>query len=133
MPTQNHDYIISLGSNIDPEKNLLRAQELIAKDHDWQVASSIILTKPVGYQDQADFLNSAAAISSKYDYLKFRKYLKEIEQQLGRIKTKIKSGPRTIDLDIVYHNGNLIDQEAMTQSYVFIPINELLLKLKRLR
>jgi len=39
--------------------------------------------------------------------------LKEIENHLGRVKT-IENGPRTIDLDILMYNKEVVEQERLS-------------------
>ena len=83
-------------------------------------------TSPVGYQDQDEFLNGAVYVESSLDYEEFRIYLKEVEKRLKRVKGPIKSGPRTIDLDIIVHNNKLKDLDFHSSFYIREPVQELL-------
>ena len=65
--------------------------------------SSVIESLPVGGPaGQGKFLNSALKIDKKLSPLILLKKLKEIENQLGRMKT-VRFGPRAIDLDILLY------------------------------
>ena len=54
--------VIGIGSNIDPEKNIRRAKELLAVDQELMCESNLIETKPVGKTEQADFLNCSVLL-----------------------------------------------------------------------
>jgi len=65
--------------------------------------SSVIESLPVGGPaGQGKFLNAALKIDTKLSPLILLKKLKEIENQLGRMKT-VRFGPRAIDLDILLY------------------------------
>ncbi|MDW5378874.1 2-amino-4-hydroxy-6-hydroxymethyldihydropteridine diphosphokinase [Halomonas sp. HP20-15] len=125
QPTE-HQCLISVGSNIDPQCNIEQAKAILARENHLIASSTIIETKPVGYQDQANFLNGALLVVTTLDCVSFRAYLKRIEDRLGRIRGPIKSGPRTIDLDIVAWDGRVVDASGLDQDYVRIPVDELL-------
>jgi 2-amino-4-hydroxy-6-hydroxymethyldihydropteridine diphosphokinase len=110
--------VISVGSNIDPQVNIERARCLLAGEHELLGESSFVRTKPIGYLKQPDFLNGAFLISTELDQEELEKNLKEIEKALGRVKTAIKFGPRTIDLDIVVWNGNVISRDFYERDFV---------------
>ena len=62
-----HDAHISIGSNIEPEKNLRLAVNLLAEDMEVVKLSKEFKTTPVGFKEQADFINMAAAVRTKLD------------------------------------------------------------------
>ena len=45
---------------------------------------------------------------------------------MGRLKGPIKSGPRTIDLDIVIWDGVVLTDDFYCHDYVRVPVQELL-------
>lgn len=55
-------------------------------------------------------------------------HLKKIETQLGRVRTNNKNGPRTIDLDIVKIDGNIVDDGYYKYGFVKKSVDELVLK-----
>ncbi|GAA5168984.1 MULTISPECIES: 2-amino-4-hydroxy-6-hydroxymethyldihydropteridine diphosphokinase [Halomonadaceae] len=127
QPTE-HQCLISVGSNIDPQRNIERARDILARESRLIASATVIETKPVGYQDQANFLNGAFLVATPLDCASFRDYLKRVEDRLDRIRGPIKSGPRTIDLDIVAWNGRVIDASGLEEDYVRIPVDELIAK-----
>lgn len=118
--------IISVGSNIEPEKNCYAARDILMAETCFKADSSYIVTKPWGYTDQADFLNGAFWIETELNYEKFNAYLKEVEQRLDRIKHGNKAGPRTIDLDIIIWDNVIIDDDFYSKAYIKTPVVELI-------
>ena len=106
-----HDCIIGLGSNIDPEHNIAAALFFIRSDHKLVSISGMVQTAPIGIVEQPDFTNGAARVTTNMELADFRNYLKIIEDQLNRDRTLPKYGPRTIDLDIVVWDGEIIDKD----------------------
>lgn len=84
--------------------------------------SSVWETQPIGLPDQPNFLNLAAIIQTELTAkdLKFH-LLSEIESKLGRTREGNRYGPRTIDIDIMLFNNQILKVGKQT-----IPSNELL-------
>lgn len=121
-----HECLISLGSNIDPEHYFAQALAILSHECQLLARSAAIRTTPVGYQQQPDFLNAALLVSTSLEREAFRAYLKEVEDRLGRVRGAIKSGPRTMDLDMVAWNGVVIDEGYYQYDYVKVPVDEVL-------
>ena len=117
--------ILSVGSNINPEANCRKAEAILGEDHHFLGKSDYIVTAPVGYQDQDDFLNGAYWVETELSYEEFNAYLKELERRLKRVKTAIKSGPRTLDVDIIIWDGEVVHDDFHTKDYTKIPIKNL--------
>jgi 2-amino-4-hydroxy-6-hydroxymethyldihydropteridine diphosphokinase len=101
----NEPIYIGLGSNIeDRSRHLKEAIRLLQLHPDIHVdrCSSIYETDPVGYTEQAAFLNMVIEISSKLGPLELFHYMLEVESQLGRVRD-FRWGPRTIDLDLLLY------------------------------
>ncbi len=97
---------VSLGSNIDPERNLGRAVAELAARFKLVAASRVYRTAPVGDAEQADFWNLAAELDCDLAPPEVQRVLRAVESQLGRTRDpKRKYGPRTIDLDLVLVDG----------------------------
>ena len=106
--------VIALGSNIgEPKANLDLAIALLKEATDVKQISSYYITKPVGYQDQPDFLNAVCIIESELPAMELLNMLQGIEKVMGRERT-IKWGPRTIDLDIIQYGSLLSNAEELT-------------------
>lgn len=110
--------IIGIGSNIDAERNIAQALQLIGKSCTILQTSSMQKTKPIGYTAQNDFTNGAVKIETNWSQQELNLYLKDVEDQLGRDRTQHKYGPRTIDLDLMVWNGLLIDQDYYTRDFL---------------
>ena len=118
--------VVSVGSNIDPQAHVARARDLIAENHELVAESALRRTKPVGFAAQADFLNSALLVETALDHDSFRAFLKETEDQLGRVRAENRDGPRTIDLDIVVWNGAVVDDDVHTRAFLREAVREVL-------
>ncbi len=110
--------VISVGSNIDPEVNIEKGRSLLAGEHELLGESSFVRTKPIGHLEQPDFVNGAFLISTELDQEELERNLKKIEKALGRVKSAIKFGPRTIDLDIVVWNGKVVSRDFYARDFV---------------
>lgn len=106
--------VIALGSNIgNPKENLDLAIALLREAADVEKVSSYYVTKPVGYEDQPDFVNAVCIIESQLPAIELLNMLHGIEKAMGRERT-IKWGPRTIDLDIIQYGTILSSAEELT-------------------
>ncbi|CAK8723061.1 hypothetical protein GCAAIG_12740 [Candidatus Electronema halotolerans] len=110
--------IIDVGSNIEPEYNISQANRLIAQEHTFLLASSITRTKAIGDVPQPDYLNCAFKVGTFYHEENFNLFLKKVESQLGRIRSKDKFTPRTIDLDIIAWNGKVVHKDFYQRYFV---------------
>lgn len=120
---------IGVGSNIEPVENIEKAEKYISSDHSLIKSSSFIKTEPLGFKDQNDFLNGAFLVKTKLSKNEFIKYLKSVEDKLGRVRTDNKNGPRTIDLDVLIWNGDIQDEDCLRRDFLRKCLNELGYKL----
>jgi len=123
---KQHLVIVSVGSNIDAAKNISLSQDILDRETQLLATADTIETKPVGYTQQPNFLNSAYLIATELTYDEFNRYLKSIEDRLKRERGPIKSGPRTIDLDIIIWDGAVLTSDYDHHEYVSIPVNQIL-------
>ena len=117
--------IISVGSNIEPDKNIAKAREILARDFEVVAETDFVSTKPVGYTQQPDFLNGAVLVRTDLKLEPLRQHLKRIEDTLGRRRSVLTFGPRTVDLDIVVWNGKLLDPDFYEREYLKKAVLEL--------
>jgi 2-amino-4-hydroxy-6-hydroxymethyldihydropteridine diphosphokinase len=118
--------IIEIGSNIEPQKNIEKAIEIIKSEMHVVSISNFTTTKPLGIKEQADFLNGAIRMNTEMNKNQFTTYLKNIEDRLKRDRSQHKFGPRTIDLDIIVWNGTIVDNDYHTRDFVKKTVDELL-------
>jgi len=134
----NKTYLL-LGSNIgDREQKFAQAKKHIEKKIGQIIRQSkLYQTAAWGKTDQADFLNQVIIIETKLSADKIMSFILNIEKKLGRIRT-IKNAPRTIDIDILFFNKEIINQhnlsvphpEIQNRRFVLVPLNELSPNLK---
>jgi 2-amino-4-hydroxy-6-hydroxymethyldihydropteridine diphosphokinase len=126
---------IALGTNIEPRFNHLQEALRRIQEHkkiSILKQSSIYETAPVGYTNQADFLNMVIQAETDCTPIELLDYCQQIEKELGRKRT-IRFGPRTIDLDILLYNQENIKMERLTiphprmheRAFVLVPLNEI--------
>lgn len=120
-----HECIIGIGSNINPEQNIAAALSFLRQEHKLVSVSSLIKTSPIGIADQPDFMNGAAKVLTVMEITDFKSYLKDIEDRLKRDRTVPKYGPRTIDLDIVIWDGEIIDPDYYSRDFLRVAVDEI--------
>lgn len=103
---------IGVGSNIDPEANILRALAMLQERARVTGASTFYRTAAIGRPEQAAYLNGVWRIETPIAPrdLKFD-VLRGIEDRLGRVRTSDKYAARTIDLDMLLY-GDLVLTDA---------------------
>ncbi|MDD5094568.1 MAG: 2-amino-4-hydroxy-6-hydroxymethyldihydropteridine diphosphokinase [Dehalococcoidia bacterium] len=128
-----NEVYLSLGSNLgDRESNLDKALQLLAQSVAVQKTSSIYETEPLDYPDQPSFLNMVCFGTTGNDPLELLSLAKEIENQIGRISS-FPSGPRVIDIDILFYNDQVIETENLIiphprigeRAFVLVPLAEI--------
>jgi 2-amino-4-hydroxy-6-hydroxymethyldihydropteridine diphosphokinase len=121
-----NEYVISLGSNINPEFNIDKAKAELQKIVEVVKESTFIYTKPLLFIDQPDFLNGVILISSELDIPSLKDQLMLIEIKFGRMKDFDKNGPRTIDLDIIVSNNKVVDNDVYERDFLQKAIKEVI-------
>lgn len=130
-----HTVFIGLGSNLEnPLEQLRQAKGAIAQLPQTQIiaVSSVYQSKPVGPQDQPDFLNAVLSIATEFSPQQLLIALQQIEQQQGRQRIQ-HWGPRTLDLDILLFDYQVITQPDLTiphpemfnRAFVLVPLVEI--------
>lgn len=106
---------IGLGANLgDRRANLDCAIELLDGDGVRLVRSSRYReTEPVGYEAQPKFLNAAVLVETELSPRDLLGRLLAIEQEIGRVRSGPRLGPRTIDLDLLIYGERVIDEPGL--------------------
>ncbi|MHB9036300.1 MAG: 2-amino-4-hydroxy-6-hydroxymethyldihydropteridine diphosphokinase [Armatimonadota bacterium] len=96
---------IGVGSNIEPERNILAALRVLALKTRLVAVSTFYGTEAIGPPGSPMFYNGVAKIETDLTprELKFG-VLKAIEVSLGRKRSGDKFAPRTIDLDLLLYD-----------------------------
>lgn len=127
--------VIGLGSNLgDRSHNINTAVQRLRQDADMHVRERSILyeTDPVGGRPQGKFLNGAVLVLTALPADTLHERLCGIEWELGRIRAE-KNAPRTIDLDILWIEGESLREGAVIiphprlheRSFALVPLLEL--------
>ena len=99
-------FFVSIGSNIDPEKNVPACIERLKQRFRIADISSIYETDPVGPAGDRKFWNLVVRLESELTETQLGKKLKTLEDTLGRKRDpENRFSPRTIDLDIIEGTG----------------------------
>jgi len=131
-----NEVYLGLGSNIgDRLKYLLYIIELISNNPNCSLinSSSIYETTPYGSTEGDNYYNGVINIKTSLDPAELLELMKQFELKAGRKKEKIKWGPREIDIDILFYNNfiynneklNIPHPEILIRDFVLIPLNEI--------
>jgi 2-amino-4-hydroxy-6-hydroxymethyldihydropteridine diphosphokinase len=104
---------IGAGSNIDPEKNILKALKMLSSKMEIKDISTVYRTEAIG--GGPDFYNCVIEAETELPFEELKKELQEIEAELGRVREEDKYAPRQIDLDILIYReiaGPEIEERA---------------------
>ncbi|WP_379136983.1 2-amino-4-hydroxy-6-hydroxymethyldihydropteridine diphosphokinase [Paenibacillus sp. sgz500958] len=126
---------IALGANLgDRQGTLAEALKRLDSHEDISIirTSGVYETDPVGYLDQPQFLNMAAALRTTLSPEKLLTVMLEIEAGLGRTRD-ILNGPRTVDLDLLWVEGKSMDTSHLTlphprmleRAFVLFPLSDI--------
>lgn len=127
---------IGLGSNLsDPRTQVINAAKAIGKISDSNVItlSSLYLSKPMGPQDQDDYINAVIALETNLPALELLDALQGIENSAGRVRKDNRWGARILDCDILLYGTEPIDNERLTiphygmklREFVLLPLAEI--------
>lgn len=120
-----HLAYLSLGSNIEPEVNLPKAVTLLSQSGEIEKISSVWETKPVGGSG-GNYLNACLSYKTTLaqDELKTT-IIHPVESSLGRKRTGDKYAPRTIDIDIILFDDEIVGGRWLAQAFVVVPLAEI--------
>ena len=107
---------ISIGSNMgDKYDNCIKGIEFLNRlDHTSVTdVSPFYQTDPVDFTDQDWFVNGMVKITTGLSPVELMADLKAIEQAMGQFEKAVRFGPRLIDLDIVFYDNLVMNQETV--------------------
>lgn len=126
---------IALGSNLqDPAKQIALAFLAIDALDECKLLkqSSLYKTKPVGYDNQPDFINAAATVETSLSPQALLDAILKIEADFGR-ERPFPNAPRILDLDLLHYENEVIDSKKLTiphprmhqRAFVMLPLAEI--------
>lgn len=130
-----HLAYLSIGGNMGDRQVYLQAALKKLDKHPYcrlGSVSHIYETPAWGKTDQADFLNLACQVETDLSAQEFLTFCQEIEQDLDRVRIE-KWGQRTIDLDIIFWDDQVIEEEnlqvphpyAHERAFVLLPLTDI--------
>lgn len=130
-----HTVYIALGSNMGDRKAYLdHAVEALQQHPDCRLGkvSDYLVTAPYGGVEQEDFLNGALELRTLLPPEELLELLHALEQEAHRERL-IHWGPRTLDLDILLYDDQVIDTpdlhiphaEMHLRDFVLIPLSQI--------
>ncbi len=122
---------LGIGSNIDAVKNIDKAKQLISLTFKGARFSRTFESEAIGFKGD-NFLNLVAEVAFDESLEFLIAKLKQIENELGRLRGGAKFSSRHIDIDILLF-GDMVCQnpielprdEILTNAYVLWPLAEL--------
>lgn len=125
---------IAFGSNLGEMNSVIEKAMLLIEQRGMKIVnkSNIYETKPYGYTDQPNFINGAIEVQTLLSCRKTLIDLLAIELELGRVR-EFRWGPRCIDLDIIFYNNEIYDEEDLkvphqdmqNRDFVLKPLNDI--------
>ncbi|MCI9422755.1 MAG: 2-amino-4-hydroxy-6-hydroxymethyldihydropteridine diphosphokinase [Dorea sp.] len=125
-----HTAYIALGSNMGDKENFLKqAVNALHTTPSCEViqVSSFLSTKPYGVTDQDDFLNGCLKLRTLLPPRELLEVLHRIEHEAKRERI-IHWGPRTLDLDIIFYDNLILEDDDLCIPHVDMHRREFVLK-----
>jgi 2-amino-4-hydroxy-6-hydroxymethyldihydropteridine diphosphokinase len=129
----NEIFLITGGNIGNREKNLQTAAGLIQSEIGKIIRSSKIYeTDAWGITDQKSFYNQVHVVESNFSAKEVMENILKIEEEMGRVRT-IKNAARIIDIDILFFNDDIVNEQNLTiphpeiinRRFVLSPLNEI--------
>ncbi len=103
---------LSIGSNIDRERNIALALRKLRQRYGELKLSSIYESEPVGFKGE-NFYNLAVGLESLDSPAELVKVFRAIENESGRSRERPKFGPRTLDIDLLLYDHMVCVQDGL--------------------
>ena len=131
--TLNKTLALSLGSNIDAQRNIRLALDALARQFSSLGLSSVYESESIGF-DGDNFLNLVVVVETDLSLVLVQEFLKQLEESQGRDRTQAKFSSRPIDVDILFYGSDdgaslsieLPRAEITRNAFVLLPLAELL-------
>lgn len=106
--TQRNLAYIGLGSNIEPEKNMIAAAARLKNAFKVWATSPVYESPAVGSTNQPNYLNAALLLETTLSPHELQAALTQLENEFGRVRTEDKYAARTLDLDLALYNDAVV-------------------------
>ena len=140
MASRQIEVLISIGSNIDKEKNVPVAIDALRAEPQLCVlaVSQIYETDAVDASGEVSaylpaFHNAAAKVETQLSPVELRAVLRAIEERMGRVRSADKFASRPIDLDVVWYGDETVslagheipDNDLQRFSHLALPLADI--------
>ncbi|GMR16010.1 MAG: 2-amino-4-hydroxy-6-hydroxymethyldihydropteridine diphosphokinase [Gammaproteobacteria bacterium] len=123
---------ISIGSNIDAEKNIRLAIHALQEHYGKLILSSVYESEAVGF-DGDNFLNLVAGLNTEDDVHAVATTLRKIEDENGRDRSGPRFSSRIVDLDLLLYDDLILKEdnldiprdEITKNAFVLLPLEEI--------
>jgi 2-amino-4-hydroxy-6-hydroxymethyldihydropteridine diphosphokinase len=127
---------VGLGSNLaDPRRQVESAFEALSGIADARLVrrSRLWRSRPLGPQDQPEFVNAAAGLLTTKMPRELLADLQAIERRMGKTEPEVRWGPRLIDLDLLVVSDLRADEPGLRlphpgvhlRNFVLYPLAEI--------
>ncbi|UAA38045.1 2-amino-4-hydroxy-6-hydroxymethyldihydropteridine diphosphokinase [Paraneptunicella aestuarii] len=123
---------ISLGSNIEREKHTRSGLDALQAAFGELQVSPVYESEAVGFDGSA-FYNLVVGAQTDMQLEDICRLLKQIERDNGRVTSEKKFAPRTLDLDLLLFNDQVVDEpivlpraEVLYNAFVLLPLADII-------
>ncbi len=134
MSVKPKTVFLILGSNVGKRRAMVEKAKFLLKAHCGPIIkeSSMYVTEPWGEENQAEFINQVIQLETYQNCRSLLESCQRIEEHLGKYKTST-YGPRKIDIDILFYNNKVINEEDLIvphprlheRNFVLDPLSEI--------
>jgi 2-amino-4-hydroxy-6-hydroxymethyldihydropteridine diphosphokinase len=120
---------VAIGSNLgSPRERVLEAMQRLGPlgAPDSLLRSHLYISRPMGPQDQPDFINAVAGFLTQQSPQELLARLLDIERSMGRNRRE-RWGPREIDLDLVWMVDAPVDEPGLKVPHPGVSIRNFVL------
>jgi len=123
---------LSLGSNIEAEKNIRSALRILKDLYPDMQVSCVYESEAVGFQGD-NFLNLVVAFDTELSVQGLHDELNELEELHGRLRGSESFMARTLDIDLLLYDDLILEEDSLhlprreieEYAFVLLPLTEL--------
>ena len=128
--------VLGFGSNLGDREEFINSAYKLLEERLGKliIKSSLIETQPWGFESKNSFINSAAQFETSATPHEALRICNEIEKELGRERTEQGYQNRTIDIDILFYEDQIINSPTLIiphplileRDFVLIPLKQII-------